>query len=45
MLLYPKNIPAAIDLIKTSADSTLDVELVNKACYKILKAKEWAGLK
>lgn len=46
ILLFPSDIPMAIQRIKERLDSGyISLAQIKESCYKILQAKEWAGLK
>ncbi|MCB0760165.1 MAG: serine hydrolase [Flavobacteriales bacterium] len=45
MLLFPADVPVAIEKIKMALDSgMLSLKQIDDHCMRILKAKEWAGL-
>ncbi|OIQ30241.1 MAG: hypothetical protein BM555_05485 [Crocinitomix sp. MedPE-SWsnd] len=45
VLLFPLNVPVAIEKIKGALDKgEITEEGINERCLRILKAKEWAGL-
>ena len=45
VLLFSQDVPKAIDKIKTALDSGwISMEEIDMHCYRILQAKEWAGL-
>ncbi len=45
ILLFPSNIPKAIEAIKAKlASGELSMERIDESCYKILQSKEWCGL-
>ena len=45
VLLFSQDVPMAVNKIKTAIDSGwISMEEVDMHCYRILQAKEWAGL-
>jgi beta-glucosidase-like glycosyl hydrolase/CubicO group peptidase (beta-lactamase class C family) len=45
VLLFPEDVPAAVKLIRQAVDSCIiSQEEIDEHCYKILLAKQWAGL-
>jgi beta-glucosidase-like glycosyl hydrolase/CubicO group peptidase (beta-lactamase class C family) len=45
VLLFSQDVPVAVQKIKTAIDSGwVSLDEVNLHCYRILQAKEWAGL-
>jgi len=45
VLLFPSNIPNAIEQIKARIDSGfISIEQIKESCYKILQTKEWCHL-
>jgi beta-N-acetylhexosaminidase len=45
VLLFSQDVPAAIAKIKEAIDNgSVSMEEINMHCYRILQAKEWAGL-
>jgi len=45
VLLFPEDVPAAVQAIKIAiSDSLLTEDRINASCHKILKAKEWMGI-
>lgn len=45
MLIYPLGVESSIDFIENAVNSgTFPVELLNKKCLRVLKAKYWLGL-
>ena len=45
VLLFSQDVPVAVSKIKTAIDSGwISMEELNLHCYRILQAKEWAGL-